>query len=144
MDRQLLTSVGLCVMRVTVGAMLAFGHGWGKLSNFGKMSERFPDLLGLGSTAALVLAIFGEFFCSLAVAAGFLTRLAAIPPLITMLVAVLAVHTDDPWAKKEFALLYAIPFFTLIFTGPGQFSLDAVLWKSWKNRKRFAPARSRS
>jgi putative oxidoreductase len=46
-----------------------------------------------------------------------------------MVVAAFIIHGDDPFAKKEFALLYAIPFLTLVFTGAGKFSLDAKLGK---------------
>ena len=53
--------------------------------------------------------------------------LAAVPLLVTMLVAAFVVHADDPWGKKEFALLYAIPALSLIFTGGGRFSLDQVI-----------------
>ena len=42
-----------------------------------------------------------------------------------MLVAAGLIHADDPWAKKEFALMYLLPFLALLFTGAGRFSLDA-------------------
>jgi putative oxidoreductase len=51
-----------------------------------------------------------------------------------MLVAAFVVHGDDPWSKKELALLYAIPFLTLGLTGPGRFSIDA--W--WQKRREAA------
>jgi putative oxidoreductase len=41
-----------------------------------------------------------------------------------LLVAATIIHADDPWQKKEFALMYAVPFLTLIFTGPGRYSID--------------------
>ena len=44
-----------------------------------------------------------------------------------MLVAAFIVHGEDPFQKKEFALLYAVPFLMLIFTGAGAFSVDARL-----------------
>ena len=43
-----------------------------------------------------------------------------------MLVAAFVVHADDPWGKKEFALLYAIPFTALAITGGGRYALDAL------------------
>ena len=52
---------------------------------------------------------------------------AALTTLITMLVAGLVQHAADPWAKKELALLYAVAFATLLFTGPGAWSVDARL-----------------
>jgi putative oxidoreductase len=79
------------------------------------------------------LTIFAEVFCSIAIILGLATRLVAIPLIITMSVAVFIIHADDPWQKKEFALLYLVPFLTLVFTGAGRFSLDAVIKKRKKD-----------
>ena len=133
--RELGLSLGLLVLRLATAAMMAGGHGWTKLSTFSfERAADWADPIGVGGTASLMLAVFAEFFCSIAVALGLFTRLAAVPLLITMLVAVLVVHAHDPWAKKEFALLYAIPFLTLILAGPGRFSLDELI------RRRFTSA----
>jgi putative oxidoreductase len=120
------TSLGLLLLRIAAGGMMLVGHGWAKLVGFADIAPKFPDPLGLGSsTFSLGLAVFAEVFCAAAVIAGFATRLAAIPLVVTMLVAAFVVHADDPWAKKELALLYVVPFLTLVFTGPGKFSFDA-------------------
>lgn len=120
------TSLGLLLLRLVAGGMMLFGHGWAKLVDFSDIASNFPDPLGLGSNSfSLALAVFAEFFCAAAVMIGIGTRLAAIPLIITMLVAAFVVHSDDPWAKKELALLYAVPFLTLVFTGAGKFSFDA-------------------
>lgn len=121
------TSLGLLALRAGVGAMMLLGHGWGKLVSFSASSATFPDPLGVGSTASLALAIFGEVLCAALLVVGLFTRLAAIPFLATMLVAAFVVHADDPWAKKELALLYAAPALTLFFTGAGAFSIDGRL-----------------
>lgn len=121
-------SLGLLILRVGTGAMMLFGHGWGKLAGFSDKAGVFPDPLGIGSAASLGLATFAEFFCAIGLIFGFATRLSALPLVINMLVAAIIVHSDDPWGKKEFALLYAVPFITLLFTGGGKYSLDAVVW----------------
>ncbi len=117
--------IGLLILRVGVAGMMLVGHGWPKLADFSAKSSSFPDPLGVGSTASLGLAVFGEVVCALLLILGLFTRLASVPFLITMLVAAFLVHSSDPWAKKEFALLYAIPALTLFFTGPGRLSIDA-------------------
>jgi len=120
------TSLGLLLLRLAAGGMMLFGHGWAKLIDFSDVAPNFPDPLGLGSNNfSLALAVFAEFFCAAAVMIGIATRLAAVPLVITMLVAAFVVHGDDPWAKKELALLYVAPFLTLVFTGAGKFSFDA-------------------
>jgi len=97
------------------------------LIHFSEKAAVFPDPLGVGSTFSLVLIIFAEAFCSVAVALGLFTRWAVIPLVIGLLVAALMVHGEDPWAKKEFALVYAIPFLCLFFTGGGRFALERIL-----------------
>lgn len=118
------TDFGLLLLRVSVGAMMLFSHGWGKLTNFATFSEQFADPLGVGSTTSLTLTVFAEFFCSIALILGLATRLAAIPLLITMLVAAFVIHAADPWPKQEFPLLFAIIYASLIFLGSGRYSVD--------------------
>ena len=106
-------------------------HGWSKLTRVPGIFESFPDPIGMGSAMSAGMAIFAEAVCTLLVVAGLFTRLAAVPIVITLLVAALVVHADDPWSKKEFALLYCVPFLVLIFTGAGKYSLDSLIF----NRK---------
>lgn len=122
--------IGLLILRLGFGGMMLFAHGWPKLANFTNLTGHFPDPIGLGSTLSLTLAVFSEFFCSIALMAGVLTRWVSIPLLITMLVAAFIVHADDSWKDKEFALLYAIPFLAFFFTGGGRFSLDTLIGKN--------------
>jgi putative oxidoreductase len=116
--------VGLLFLRVTVGPMMAIGHGWGKMVQVFSGDFSFADPLGIGAAPSLVLAALAELVCALLVALGIKTRYMAIPVTITMLVAAFMQHFDDPWGKKEFALLYAVPFAMLIITGGGKYSLD--------------------
>lgn len=125
----LLSALGLLLLRVGVGSMMLFGHGLGKLLNYSEMSTQFPDPIGLGPQVSLIATIFAEFVCAGLLIVGAATRLAALPLAFTMLVAAGVVHGADPWAKKEFALLFAIPCLTLMLTGGGMFSLDALLLK---------------
>jgi putative oxidoreductase len=118
------TWFGLLILRTSIAGMMLIGHGLPKVMDFSAQSAAFPDPLGLGSTVSLSLAIFGEVVCAIFLMLGLFTRLAAVPFFLTMLTAAFLVHAADPWAKKEFALLYAIPALTLIFTGAGAFSID--------------------
>jgi len=125
----LLSNLGLLLLRLGVGSMMLGSHGWGKLTSFASKADGFPDPLGLGSPLSLALVVFAEVVCPLLLIAGLATRVAAIPLLVTMLVAAFVIHGDDPFAKKEFALLYALPCLTLVLTGAGAYSVDAVLLK---------------
>lgn len=108
---------------------MLFQHGWPKLNNFAALATSFADPLGVGSKISLALTVFSEAFCAAALIVGFLSRLATVPLLITMLVAAFIVHGADPFAKKEMALLYASGFLTLILTGPGEFAVDGLFKK---------------
>ena len=115
---------GLLLLRVGVGALMLFGHGLPKLMAWNERFHTFGDPLGVGSEVSYLLAVFAEVFCSVFLMLGWWTRLAVIPLIITMLVAAFIVHGADPWGRKEMAILYLMPFLTLLITGPGRYSLD--------------------
>jgi putative oxidoreductase len=119
--------LALLLLRVWFGLLIAFGHGWGKLTTFSERADSFADPLGVGSPVSLGLTIFAEFFCSLALALGLISRAVVIPLIITMAIAALVIHSDDPFARKELALLYLGAFLTIFITGPGKYSIDGAL-----------------
>ena len=119
-----LRAAGLLVLRLAAGGLM-LSHGIPKLMKWGTLSDRFPDPFGVGSPASLALAIFAEVGCSALLVVGLFTRLATVPLMVTMLVAALMIHGDDPWSKKELAVVYLLMYATLAMTGPGRFSLDA-------------------
>ena len=122
-----LASFGLLVLRVAICAMM-LTHGLHKLSQFSVMSRNF-DPIGIGGTLSLSLVIFAEVFCSIAIILGWFTRLAAIPLIVAMCVALSVTHAGQAFSMKELALLY-LAFFTAIFIiGPGRYSIDRFLWK---------------
>jgi putative oxidoreductase len=120
-------AIGLLLLRFGTAALLLIAHGWPKLVHFEQRRTTFADPIGIGPFPGLVLTIFAEVFCSLAVMIGLFTRLAVIPPLVVLLVAFFVVHAGDPWRTRELPLVFAIPFLALLFTGPGGYSLDAAL-----------------
>jgi putative oxidoreductase len=134
-----LESVGLLILRVGAGGLLFAGHGLDKLLSLGARAALFPDPLGVGPHVSMALATFAEGVCSLLVVLGVATRLSALPPLITMLVAAFVVHGGDPWMKKELALTYAVPFLALVFTGGGSLSLDSLLRTGRRRQKVAVP-----
>ena len=114
----------LLLLRVGVGLFM-LTHGYGKLLNLmGSEPIQFPDPLGVGATASLSLAVFAEVFCSVLLILGAFTRIAAIPLLITMLVAAFIAHASDGFGKRELPLMYAIIYVAILLAGPGKYSLD--------------------
>jgi putative oxidoreductase len=123
-----LRDLSLLWLRVTIGSFMLV-HGIPKMQTIGDDPVLFADPFGLGPSTSLLLAVFAEVFCSVALILGLMTRAACVPLIVTMLVAAVMIHAGDPWAEKEFALLYALPYVTLLLAGPGRFSLDARLFK---------------
>lgn len=121
---------GLLVLRLFMGLTMLFSHGWGKLLKMINGDWGFADVMGMGPELSLIMAVFAEVLCAGLVALGLMTRLATIPLIITMIVAVFIIHADDPFSKQEFGLLYLMSFITLLLTGPGKLSLDQVISKS--------------
>lgn len=99
-------------------------HGYGKFMQVMGGDFSFGDPIGIGEAPSLILTVLAEFLCSIFIIFGFLTRLSTIPLIITMLVAALIVHADDPIGNKELALLYLSIFILLFYTGPGKYSVD--------------------
>jgi putative oxidoreductase len=55
---------------------------------------------------------------------------AIIPLIILMLVIILIIHSEDTFADREHAIMYLLTYITLLFTGPGKFSIDRLIHKS--------------
>ncbi len=118
--------MGLLALRITFGALM-MTHGWPKFIHYAENSPDFPDPLGVGSPVSLLLTIFAELFCSGFLLLGLFTRVALIPLMFTMLIAIFVIHKGDPIGDKEHAISFLIPYFALFLTGPGSYSLDRLL-----------------
>lgn len=127
------TGMALLLARVGIAGLMLV-HGIPKLLLlFSGEPVQFPEVMGLGSTMALTLAVLAEVFCSLMILAGLGTRLAVVPLIITMLVAVFSIHGDDPFAKQELGLHYLLVYLVLLIAGSGKYSVDYLMKK--KSRK---------
>lgn len=116
----------LLLFRVLLSAFF-LTHGMGKLNMLLEGNgAQFPDPIGVGNNLSLILAVLGEVVAPVLIILGLGTRLAVIPAIITMAVAVFVVHASDPFQNKEMGLLYLLGFFTILIFGPGRFSLDAL------------------
>lgn len=119
-------SLFLLALRMLFGTLLLW-HGIAKLGDFAALSEIFPDPLGLGSRISLLLAIFAEVFCSIGFIVGAFYRLALIPMIFTMCVALFVVHGNDPFAVKELPAVYLAVFVLMYIAGPGGYALDRLI-----------------
>lgn len=126
----------LLVLRVGIASFMIV-HGYQKLGWLTAGGEiQFGDPIGIGAPASLVLTVFAEFFCSILILLGLGTRLAVIPLIITMLVAVFIVHSPDGFDKKELGLHYLLVYLFLWVAGSGKYSVDHLISRSLNTRRR--------
>ena len=116
-------SVFLLLARIVFGGML-LSHGLEKLMSFKTLSTSFPAQLGMSSKTTLMLAIFAEFFCSIAFICGFLYRLAMLPMLFTMFIAFFVTLRKAPFLQRELPLVYLLVYIFLYVAGPGRYAID--------------------
>ena len=123
-----LDQIGWAIFRFTAGALLALNHGYGKVFG-GKIAGFASGVADLGfpfPTFFAWAAALSEFAGGIMVALGLGTRIGAVFAGFTMLVASYR-HLDDPWSKKELALLYLASMVAIALIGGGRFSLDSSL-----------------
>lgn len=140
MDTTLLSSTtldaGLLVLRLALGLYMA-AHGAQKLLGwFGghglNATGEFMGQLGFrpGRTFAM-LASVTEVVSGVLVALGFLGPIGPALMISVMIVAVVTVHLRNGAFSQnggvELPVLYAVGALALALTGPGRYSLDAIL-----------------
>ena len=120
------------ILRLGGGSLMLVNHGIMKVNHFGQMSNSFMNPFHIGSSATLGLVIFAEVFCSALIILGLFTRWVCIPLIIEMAFAFVKVHHmsySPPPSGGELPLLFLTIFLTLLFTGPGQVSVDRLIGK---------------
>jgi putative oxidoreductase len=132
----LASSATLLVFRLALGLLMA-GHGAQKLFGwFGGygLAGTGGFLEGLGFRPGRLFAAaagLGELVSGLLVAVGLLGPIGPALMISVMIVAIVSVHLQHGVFAAangvELPLLYAVGALALGFTGPGAFSLDAVL-----------------
>ncbi|MGZ3937418.1 MAG: DoxX family protein [Flavisolibacter sp.] len=120
-------SFALLVLRFGAASLMLVKYGFYKLIHFAAIAPRFADPFHIGSTTSLALVIFAEFFCSAFIIVGLFTRLACIPLVIAMSIALFSANKGDFFGKGEAAGLFLVVFVVLLFTGAGKLSLDRLV-----------------
>ena len=127
----------LLVARVSI-AVLMLVHGLPKLQLlFSGSAIQFPNVMGMGPELSLALTVFAEVLCSILILVGLATRVAVIPLIVTMLVAVFYIHGQDPFLKQEMGLHYLLVYAVLLIAGSGRYSADFLI------EQRLVPPKAR-
>lgn len=117
---------GTLILRLAFGFIILWHHGVTKLKEFSTLQYTFYDPFHIGHRWTLCLVIFAEVFCAAMVIIGFVTRIALIPLIITLGVALAMYHRGQGLISTELAWLYFTAFVCLLFTGPGRISVDGL------------------
>ena len=125
-------SLAIFAFRVVLGAAFIC-HGWPKLQH----ATTWMDMMGTGTPAVIqATAAFAECGGGVAVLLGLFTPLASLGIVATMIGALVMVHlpAGHPFVSMggpsyEPALFYLVSALWLMVSGPGAFSVDALLAK---------------
>ncbi|CRM81969.1 MULTISPECIES: DoxX family protein [Pseudomonas] len=117
-------ALGLLFLRVSASLFLLWVHGLPKLLHYSQQLTLIEDPFHLGAHVTLCLAIGAEVVCPLLIIAGFWVRLACLPILAVLLVALLVVHPEWSLFEGQFGWLLLILFSSILIAGPGRLALD--------------------
>lgn len=130
-----LTWLGPLAVRITVGWVFLWS-GWEKLQILPRMVDNFASW---GIPAPQILAPFVsgvEFVGGLLLLVGLLTRFAAVPMMIVMVVAIVSAKADQIDSLETFLgfdeVSYFVMFAWLAIAGPGPVSLDHVILRLFR------------
>lgn len=126
--------LGLLFLRLLIGVLMAL-IGYEKLIHFTEMAAsdfwaKNVSFLGMTGTVPLALTVFAEFFCSLFIIVGFLTRFSSLILMFCMGYIFTVVFPSAPITTGEHgmefntAFTYFVIYFVLVLTGPGKYSID--------------------
>ena len=142
------TDLALLMLRIALGTVFVM-HGGQKLFVLGPPAVAgFLGSLGVpfpGVNAWLVIA--AELGGGLALLTGALTRLAGLATAFTMVVAIATVHGANGFflpAGFEFVLTLLLTSLAIVLTGPGAYSVDALMEKRSPSRELPAGAHQRA
>lgn len=122
-------NAGLTLLRLFAGVALAAAHGFGKIPPGDGLINRageigFPVPVFFAWAAAM-----SEFLGGIFLALGLFTRISSFFIACVMLTALIGVHSADPFATQEKALLYLFVAMAFLLKGAGDWSIDAALRK---------------
>ncbi|HUS03693.1 MAG TPA: DoxX family protein [Chitinophagaceae bacterium] len=128
-------NTGLALVRVTLGLFLVY-HGW-EIFDTAKMNEYMSWDMFKNSSSMSVMVYMGkaaELVSGILFIVGFVTRLASLILICTMLYITFFVGNGKIWYEDQYPFLFVLLGFVFLFTGAGKLSMDHLLFN--KNQRR--------
>ncbi|MFO0737176.1 MAG: DoxX family protein [Labilithrix sp.] len=124
--------LALLLGRLAVG-LVFLSTGWGKVHNVDKVTQFFTELHIPAPGFHAVLVGWSELLCGAAIVLGVLTRLATIPLIVSMIVAILTAKRADLHGVFDLVgfeeFTYLVMLVMIAILGPGNWAVDRILAK---------------
>jgi putative oxidoreductase len=114
------------LFRLIAGVLFA-ATGWVAVHALDDVIAYFAELGIPVPGVSAVLVGFGELICGALLVVGLLSRLAAIPLIVFMLVAIAAAKLPGVHGVRDFLMLVEPSLVAIAIAGPGEVSVDAWL-----------------
>ena len=122
--------LGPLLGRLAVG-LLFLSTGWGKVHSLDKVTAFFIKLGIPAPGLNAVVVGYSELICGALLVLGLCTRLATLPLIVSMVVAILTARLGDIHGLFDLVgadeFTYSCMLVMLLVLGPGQLSLDEIL-----------------
>jgi putative oxidoreductase len=130
-----LRGLALLLGRLAVG-LVFLSTGWGKVHNVEKVTEFFTSLHIPAPALNAVVVGWSELLCGAALVIGLFTRLATIPLIVSMIVAILTAKRGDIHGFFDLIAFeettYLLVLLMIAILGPGSLSIDHLLAKKYR------------
>ncbi len=129
-----LKGLALLLGRLAVG-LVFLSTGWGKVHNVEKVTEFFSSLHIPAPGLNAVVVGWSELLCGAALVIGLFTRLATIPLIVSMVVAILTAKRGDIHGFFDLVAFeettYLLVLVMIAILGPGAIAFDHLLAKKY-------------
>ena len=128
-----LLNISMLLIRITVGGITFYsgaGKALGWFGGFGieKTLEAFKNFMNIPPFWTYMCA-YTELIGGFLIMIGFFTRPAAFAVMINMIVATVLTGADKFWTGGNFPFTLAVGCLAILLIGPGDYSVDAILFK---------------
>ncbi|ADB37034.1 DoxX family protein [Spirosoma linguale] len=131
----ILLDTGLALVRIIVGLFLLY-HGW-EVFDAAKMKEYASWDVFRQASSPIFMVYLGkgsEFLTGILLTMGLLTRIGCLIVIGTMVYIAFCIGNGKIWYEDQHPFLFVLLALVFLFTGPGKWSVDALLEKQYLKR----------